>query len=181
MPSRLYCNPTPTLPSFYNSSHEESIRVRINARGCEWTQLFDKLVNKSKDHIMGMDYSNFGPGFNACVNDVATDIIIKWTKEYVENRADELYLKTVLMECINSTHLCTNVVYQQFAGSPSGAPFTTIINSVVNLVDFMFAWYEVMHTKLAPCQLWEEFWRVLYVCVYGNDLIAAVGDYTDLL
>lgn len=145
--------------------------VGINARGVEWTELFKKLCVKSPKNIIMMDYSNFGPAFNAVVAEAAADIMIMWSKENVSG-IDEVEMRALLHECINSIHVAGGTVYRQFAGSPSGAAITTIINSLVNILYISLAW----DTIVQDYNKWQLFDANVYLCVYGDDLIMSVTD-----
>lgn len=107
--------------------------VGINVQGTEWTQLANKLIDKGFNNICTIDYSNFGPSFNAQVAKEAAELMIRWTLQNVEG-CDEAELRVLLHECLNSVHLCHNNLYQQKAGTPSGAPITVIINTLVNQI-----------------------------------------------
>ena len=81
----------------------------------------------------GIDYSNFGPGFNAQIAKAAMELMVRWTMEHVEG-VNEIEAYTLLHECLNSVHLVSNTLYQQKCGSPSGAPITVVINTLVNIL-----------------------------------------------
>lgn len=121
--------------------------VRINVQGTEWTQLANKLIEKGFNNVCTIDYANFGPGFNAQVAKEATELMIRWTMENVEG-CDERELRVLLHECLNSVHLCHNTLYQQKAGSPSGAPITVIINTLVNQLYMLIAWEALVSATL---------------------------------
>nr|UCW41656.1 polyprotein [Turkana Iflavi-like virus 2] len=151
--------------------------VGINAKGPEWTDLFQKLAKVSVFNIVNMDYSNFGPAFNAEVAHAAAQLMIKWTMENVEG-VDETELQALLMECINSVHAAGPLVYRQFAGSPSGAAITTIINTLVNLLYILISWEALAQEKALKIN--PDIYNVFknYVCMvaYGDDFIMSVHD-----
>lgn len=150
--------------------------VGINAKGPEWTELYRKLTSVSPINIINMDYSNFGPAFNAKIAQAATDLMIKWTLQHVDG-TDEMELRSLLQECTNSVHCAGATVYRQFAGSPSGAPITTIINTLVNLLYLHVAWEALTKDKLRNHpDVFGVFRKHVAVICYGDDFIAAVSD-----
>lgn len=182
--TRVFCNPPVeyviaqrqnTLhftSAFMSQRFELQHAVGINAHGEEWTRLYNTLSRRSKHNIIALDYSNFGPGFNGGVAAEAVGIMKRWLLEHVEG-ADSLELECIFEECINSVHICTNTVYQQRAGSPSGAPITTVINSLVNQLYVLLAWnalYKGHEYK------WKEYQNNVTLFVYGDDLIMSVSD-----
>nr|AWK77843.1 polyprotein [Darwin bee virus 2] len=152
--------------------------VGINLTGTEWTALANKLIDKSFNNISTIDYSNFGPGFNAHVASYALDLMVRWTMENVAG-VNETELRVLLHECLNSVHICHNTVYQQKCGSPSGAPITVVINTLVNLLYIMIAWdklTEQQRKKEDNTFVWEEFKKSVSIFCYGDDLIMSVVD-----
>lgn len=163
--------------AFMKSRLDSWHAVGINAKGPEWTDLFQKLTKVSVKNIVNMDYSNFGPAFNAEVAFAAAQLMIRWTVENVEG-VDETELTALMMECINSVHAAGPLVYRQFAGSPSGAAITTIINTLVNLLYVLIAWEALAKERALTIN--PDIYNVFknYVCMvaYGDDFIMAVHD-----
>lgn len=151
--------------------------VGINAKGPEWTELYRRLTHVSPYNIVMMDYSNFGPGFNGVVAEAAADLMVEWTMANVEG-CDQVELKCLLMECINSVHIAGPTVYRQFAGSPSGAAITTIINTLVNLLYLVIAWRALAGDaarKLHP-DIYHVMAKKTCLVAYGDDFIMSVAD-----
>lgn len=121
--------------------------VGINPTSVEWTWLTNNLLAKNGDFCT-IDYSNFGPGYNSGVAQAAYELIIRWVLEHVHTEEgdtiDERYLRCVVYECLQSIHICNNTVYQQGAGSPSGAVFTTVVNTLVNQLYLIIAWHALV-------------------------------------
>lgn len=148
--------------------------VGIAVNGPEWGHLVKSLFNKGSK-IVTLDYANFGPGFNAGMAQVAKNGMIKWIMENVAN-VNENEVRAIFEESINSLHLCNNLIYKQKAGSPSGSPFTVIINSEVNKGYILMAWMKLMNSKVGEASLFDEFKRCVQLVVYGDDLIMSVSD-----
>lgn len=149
--------------------------VGINAKGAEWSDLYDHLRSIGSDNIVALDYSNFGPGFNAVLAEQAKNIMLRWCQKYVAD-CDPDIVEVLLFECINSCHVVRNTVYQQQSGSPSGAPITTIINSIVNLLHVFSAWIVLTKYQYPEDTIWYEFRKHVRLVVYGDDLIMNVSD-----
>ncbi|UUV42172.1 MAG: polyprotein [Pedersore iflavirus] len=151
--------------------------VGINAKGPEWTELYRRLTNISPYNIVMMDYSNFGPGFNGVVAEAAADLITEWTMSNVEG-CDQIELKCLLMECTNSVHIAGPTVYRQYAGSPSGAAITTIINTLVNLLYMVIAWRALAGEKARKIHpdIYHVMSKKTCLIAYGDDFIMSVAD-----
>lgn len=164
------------------AKHTVMCGVGINVLSSEWTALGKWLGAFNSQKLCEIDYSNFGPGFNAGVAQMAVDIMVKWTLENVAG-TDERELRCLLYECTHSLHCANNLVYRQQAGSPSGASITVIINCLVNILYLMLAWEDTMmeYCREHKLILWELFWDSVRLIVYGDDaLIAVKSEYLDL-
>lgn len=186
--TRVFCNPPLDYviamrqnflhftAAFVAQRFELQHAVGINVNGTEWTQLARNLIKVSPNNVCTIDYSNFGPGFNAGVAQAAMKLMIRWVKENVDG-VDELELTCLLEECLNSQHLCVNTLYYQKCGSPSGAPITTIINTLVNELLILIAWDLLMANNLPEGSFAvEEYKRNVALFCYGDDLIMSVSD-----
>lgn len=166
--------------AFMKTRLEAGHAVGLNAKGTEWTDLFEKIVNNNPKNILEIDYSNFGPGYNALVSEAAGEIFIRWTLRHVEG-VDETELRACIHECINSVHIAESTVYRQFSGSPSGATITTIINSIVNQIYMMLAWIALIELsdfdiyKFAP-DVVALYKKMIVLITYGDDLIGSVRE-----
>ncbi|HCL1228155.1 TPA: hypothetical protein N1339_004931 [Salmonella enterica] len=187
--TRVFCNPPLDYviamrqnflhftAAFMASRFEMQHAVGINVNGTEWTQLARRLINVSPNNVCTIDYSNFGPGFNAGVAQAAMQLMIRWVKENVAG-IDERELTCLMEECLNSQHLCVNTVYYQKCGSPSGAPITTVINTLVNQLLILVAWEAIMASEIGQAgkYLMEEYQKNVVLFCYGDDLIMSVSD-----
>nr|QQP18762.1 polyprotein [Soybean thrips iflavirus 8] len=159
--------------------------VGINPTSDEWTGLVNELLRKNSK-FGTIDYSNFGPGYNAGVAKKAYELIIRWTMEHVTTsegyQLNERELWCIVYECLQSVHICNNTVYQQGAGSPSGAFFTTIINTMVNILYILLAWDILISDKIEDQTLsGVEFKKNVSLFCYGDDGIFSVtSKYEDL-
>nr|APG77953.1 hypothetical protein [Hubei mosquito virus 1] len=180
--TRVICNPSADYTIACRQSYLHFVaafmchrRNLMHAVGCnalsrEWTDMLKKLV-KVNTKFITIDYSNFGPGYNAGVAKAAYDIMIAWTEQNVGD-VDPVELHALVYECIQSKHICHNTVYNQLGGSPSGAFFTTVVNSIVNQLYIMLAW-----KHLVGGDNWAQtFKEKVALIVYGDDAILTVDD-----
>lgn len=163
----------------YNMQHA----VGINPMASEWSHITTRLLSKSPK-FMTLDYSNFGPGYNAGVAERAYNIMIRWTKrtvkkpDYLTDEEYERTLRALVYKCLQSHHVCSNTVYYQVAGSPSGATFTTIINSIVNQLYVALAWINLCNDPIWKLgkSLAKEYYNSVCLYVYGDDAIMTVRE-----
>lgn len=149
--------------------------VGINPTSAEWGHLVASLLRKNSE-LVTIDYTNFGPGYNAGVAEMAYEIMIQWLDANVLD-FDTQYARILVWECIQSHHICNNTVYKQVGGSPSGAVFTTIVNTIVNQLYVLLAWNALLGSELTaqgiPCI--KAFKKHVELYTYGDDLIMAVS------
>lgn len=163
--------------SFMKNRDKMYHAVGINPVSDEWHMLASRLLNKNVN-IVTLDYTNFGPGLNARVAQLACDLIIRWTLRNVSG-VDETEMRLLMAEIVNSYHICANTVYSQTAGSPSGNALTSVINSIVNIIYILIAWEKLLGDTIrtAGKLVFQEFKRCVCLRVYGDDLIMSVKDY----
>ncbi len=158
---------------YYENRDKLKHSVGISMVGREVTQLVTDLLSVG-NNIITLDYSNFGPGFNASVAATIKHTICRWLKEKVIG-LNPAELECLVEENINSHHLMAGTVYQQRGGSPSGSPITVVINSEVNITYIMLAWLNIVNTS-EDKNRWDEFNKHVILRVYGDDLIMSVSN-----
>lgn len=187
--TRVFCNPPLDYvismrqnflhftAAFMSDRFNQQHAVGINVNGTEWTQLARRLIDTSINNIITIDYSNFGPAFNAGVAQMAMQLMIRWLMEHVTGLS-ETELTVLLEECLNSQHLCVNTLYYQKCGSPSGATITTVINTLVNELLILIAWDQLASAKIEAGGhfLMEEYKKHVTLFCYGDDLIMSVSE-----
>ncbi|APG78429.1 hypothetical protein [Hubei picorna-like virus 37] len=156
--------------------HRLNHAVGISTDGPEWGDLAHHLLSLS-NNIVTLDYSNFGPGYNAMVNAAGHDIIQNWTKLNVEG-VDDNEMTVLGEEHYNSLHVMGDLVYRQLSGGPSGDPLTVVKNGLVNELYMLLAWKHLMSEYcLNNClSLYESFFNLTRLIVYGDDLIMSVAE-----
>jgi len=156
--------------------------VGISRDGPEWSTLANQLLTNSP-YIITLDYSNFGPGYNAMFCAAAHEIVKRWTMKYVANVV-EAEIDVLGEEHYNSKHIMIDHVYRQFSGGPSGDPLTVVKNGLVNELYVLFAWMHLVEPQQNGYYDMESvftmFYKNVYLCVYGDDLIMSVtGEFID--
>jgi len=157
---------------------EIGVGMGINVHGFEWTQLFRKLGAGSKKILCG-DYSGFGPGLNTEVLIRCFEIAFSWMNYYCPlELADDLrecglVLRSLSEELAFSNLLVLDTVFQTVCGSPSGNQFTTLWNSLVNLMYVRIAWLYIMDGTCYGSM--AMFHSLTYTIVVGDDLLIALA------
>lgn len=151
--------------------------VGVSRNGPEWSRLVSYLAEVSLDNVVTLDYSNFGPGYNAMVNAAGHEIITRWTKKYVAGVNDQ-EMKILGEEHYNSLHVMGDLVYKQYSGGPSGDALTVVKNGLVNELYILLAWKHLMKdfAKEEQVPLYQLFKDNVRLVVYGDDLIMSVSD-----
>lgn len=182
--TRIFCNPPLEYViamrqsflhfcgTFYHNRWHLGHAVGVDANGGDWSHIPNGLSAISHKNVVSLDYSNFGPGFNAQVGLYASKLIKEWTREHVTG-VNESEMDCLLYEGNQSMHLVKDTLYRQFSGSPSGSPITVVINTIVNQLYLAVAWLKLYKgTGL----VWTEYERLVKSYAYGDDLIMSVDD-----
>jgi len=154
--------------------------VGIARDGPQWSLLANELITMS-NNIICLDYSNFGPGYNAMFCAGAHELIVRWTKTYVAG-INQNELQILGEEHYNSKHVMYDYVYRQFSGGPSGDSLTVVKNGIVNELYILFAWCGIIRGVAElndfgeNLDLVELYFRNVRTFVYGDDVIMAVSD-----
>lgn len=148
--------------------------VGVTVNGPEWGVIAKTLLANSP-HIVTLDYSNFGPGYNAGVNACGHDIITRWTLENVEG-VDETEMYILGEEHYNSVHLMGDLVYKQLSGGPSGDALTVVKNGLVNELYILLAWSYLYDENVEPgvYNKYEAYFDHVVLYTYGDDAIMSI-------
>lgn len=151
--------------------------VGVSRNGKEWSRLVAYLAEVSLDNIVTLDYSNFGPGYNALANAAGHEIITKWTKKHVKG-VNDIEMRVLGEEHYNSMHAMGDLIYKQYSGGPSGDALTVVKNGLVNEIYILLAWKAIMKdfAKEQQTPLYTLFRENVRLIVYGDDLIMSVSD-----
>lgn len=164
------------IAAFMQSRHKLMHAVGINVMSEEWTKLTNNLLRNNTNFVT-IDYTNFGPGYNAGVAEQAYNIMIDWVMREIPSY-DRVELECIVQECLQSEHIMHNTVYRQTSGSPSGAVFTTVINTMVNQLYILLAWKSIMSKWCLEqnTTLIKAFQDNVTLYAYGDDAILSIND-----
>jgi len=134
---------------------ESPISVGINMTSLQAGQLVERITSPGGSIIAG-DFSNYDGLLPAFVGKVALEFLNLWFEDSPEDKV----ARSLLFEHIYSaTHICYDDVYRVCDGNPSGNPFTSLYNSLCNVIMCYTVLTQDIH--LQP----NEF----QIAVYGDD------------
>lgn len=151
--------------------------VGLSRNGPDWGTIANSLLSNGES-IVTIDYSNFGPGYNAGVCAKAHDIVCAWTRQNVTGISEhELYI--LGEEHYNSIHIMGDLVYRQLSGGPSGDALTVVKNGLVNELYILLAWhylYDEQDFPVPSSAKYQYFFDNVVLYTYGDDAIMSVSD-----
>nr|WNV56445.1 MAG: polyprotein [Leptinotarsa iflavirus 1] len=155
-----------------HSGAKIGVMIGINVHGPEWSTFANRLLSMGDSFICG-DYSGFGPGLDPELVLRCGEIVNAWYSEYSDDTVENRTVRMTLFENLAYSHeVSKDTLIQTLCGSPSGNPYTALINSLVNLMYLMLAWKHLFQgTTLSHVSNFRKF---IQVGVYGDDLIATV-------
>lgn len=167
---RRYC--LDFFSAVQENGNKIGIMIGMNVHGMDWTNLIRRLISKSDFFLCG-DYSAFGPGLDPELVMHLCDIVVGWYNEFsgVDPERD-LVINTLFHNLAFSYEVSLDSIFQTMCGSPSGNPFTAIINSLIGLMYILLAWMEcfrgttIEHPKF--------FFVLCEIGIYGDDIIMTV-------
>lgn len=160
--------------AYKNNRMDLQHAVGISRDGPEWTKLAQELLQFG-NNIVTLDYSNFGPGYNAGVNSCAHEIITRWTKKYVSGVNDK-EMAVLGEEHYNSLHIMGNLIYRQLSGGPSGDALTVVKNGLVNELYLLLAWRGIVRKTDLNHDLYKSYFENVKAICFGDDVIMSVSD-----
>jgi len=115
------------------------------------------------------------------------EIVEAWYNHYLDScqangqsdctcdlRKDNLVRNILFRGLINCKHVCGDLAYQTFCGSPSGAPITAPINTLCHLLYLRCTWLLVFENTIYG-SLYHFHKYLKYIC-YGDDRLYAIED-----
>lgn len=162
--------------AYKNNRFKQQHAVGTSWNGPEWSLIANALLANS-GKIVPIDYSNFGPGYNAMVCAAAHDIIQMWTEMNVEGvNANEMNI--LGEEHYNSLHLMVDLLYQQLSGGPSGDPLTVVKNGLVNELYILLAWLLLArkYGYRSENGIFHDYFKFVVLFTYGDDGIMSIHD-----
>jgi hypothetical protein len=145
--------------------------VGLNPYSPEWDFLAKKLNRfgpASLNNKGSGDYSSFDAKHRAPIMKTVLKLINMLYNDGSENC---LVREILFMEAYNSKHINYNVVYEWMNSLPSGHPFTTIINNLLNNMYLRYCWV-VLHSPSPgspDLNFVVNFNEFVYLAVQGDD------------
>jgi hypothetical protein len=136
----------------------------INPHGHEWGMLYSRM-NRFSGAVIAGDFSNYDGKLPADVGEVVLEFLMQWFDDGF-NHVRKLLFKHIFNAVHINRHGRATYVYEVFDGNPSGNPFTTVYNSLCNIV----MCYCVLKGDLGISPSQYE------LCVYGDDNVLTVSE-----
>ncbi len=110
-----------------NRIHNE-VCIGTNVYSQDWKKLALHLSKRGKKVLAG-DFQNFDGTLNVLIMEKFADMANEFYNDGPENA---LIRKVLMIDVINSVHLCDGFIYMMTHSQPSGNPVTTPLNCLVN-------------------------------------------------
>jgi hypothetical protein len=150
-------------------TNEVSIGTNVYSR--DWTKTAKKLQEKGEKVIAG-DFSGFDGSLH-------TGMMIKFVEianEFYDDGPENALIRLVLMlEIINSVHVCDKSIYQMTHSQPSGNPATTPLNCLINSLGLRMCFQYLAirhHIKMSM----KDFDEHVSIVSYGDDNVINFSD-----
>ncbi|BAV53294.1 polyprotein [Ljunganvirus 5] len=125
-----------------------------------WTD-WDPMINVLQKYNYGLDYSSYDGSLSEQLMQYGVDILA-----YCHEEPE--VVKLLHAPVVNSRHLVMDEIWHVQGGMPSGAPCTTVLNSICNLLVCTYLAYEQsLEIEVMPI-------------VYGDDVIFSVSSPLDM-
>lgn len=102
--------------------------IGTNVYSQDWKKLALHL-KKCGDKVLAGDFQNFDGTLNVLIMEKFADLANEFYNDGPENA---LIRKVLMIDVINSVHLCDGFIYMMTHSQPSGNPITTPLNCLVN-------------------------------------------------
>jgi hypothetical protein len=139
--------------------------VGINPVSGEWTTLANNLLSKG-NNMCDADFSSYDTRLRADFMETVGEIIIEVITTVTGLEENELILDVLWREIIETFHLSYDMIHLVKHGNPSGNPYTTVVNCMVN---FMYHWFAYM--KITGNKSLGLFQDEVSMYSFGDDVI----------
>lgn len=136
----------------------------INPHGREWGMLYARM-NRYSGAVIAGDFSNYDGKLPADVGEIVLDFLTQWFDDEF-NHVRRILFKHIYNATHVNRHGKQTYVYEVVDGNPSGNPFTTVYNSLCNIV----MCYCVLKGDLGISPTRYE------LCVYGDDNVITISE-----
>lgn len=155
--------------TFYKTRLATFSAVGIDPASMEWTALYRKLTNVSTTGFAG-DYSGWDGNISAEFMMATCEMINQW---YDDEPEFQTARKVIFEELIHTMQCAKDLIYLTHHGNPSGNPFTSILNTIVNAMYFRYCWLQLAPQEMQALPYYDQ--NVVDV-EYGDDSIVSATD-----
>jgi hypothetical protein len=149
---------------------------KVNPYSTDWSEMVHRLasVNSLKAECFGAgDYAGFDTSHTEEILNAIIDAINLWYCPYGDTSCADCIARKVFWKSVTrSVHVHDDMVYEWRQAMPSGNRLTTIINSIVNQVNFRFAWVMLHGGNLEALLTYKEN---IVAFVMGDDNLFSVS------
>nr|WPV63407.1 MAG: RNA-dependent RNA polymerase [Jingmen bat picorna-like virus 12] len=149
--------------------------VGINPSSLDWHTLGSRMEQKGPIGFDG-DYSAFDSRVPCQMFDYLADFYERLYEEFdPDYKLEDATVRRGIFRCLQNPLLVTKgyVFRSPRGGQPSGQPATSIDNSLINTLYFLYAW-QVIHERHPALQAPERFFDCCALAVYGDDNICTM-------
>lgn len=143
------------------------IPIGINVHSREWTELHYRL-SLNADHYLAGDYSNYDQTIPREICNLVAEIVSELHEE-------KETVHKIMMDIIHRWHWVAGKAYFKSGGNPSGQPFTTLLNSIANILLVHLSYvnaFEKQHGFLPTVEQMDN----IHAIVYGDDNVISVSN-----
>nr|QKN89064.1 MAG: polyprotein [Iflaviridae sp.] len=160
------------LLPFMDALHSDPVKLHhaigLSPDSPQWTRLIESLRVKS-NKIIQLDFKKFSDSMPTDFITSAFSIIRNYyLKHGILTAEVDNILNTLCYETARPVVAIESVVYELLNGTLQGHPLTSIINSLVNLIEQVYVW--IILTKKSP----SEFFELCGIVVMGDDVVISV-------
>ncbi|UUV42149.1 MAG: polyprotein [Macrobrachium rosenbergii virus 14] len=143
------------------------IGIGINPESSEWGLLLTRISGQGRTLLMCGDYTNYDATISHQVVEMLKIVTDRFYVDIDNVRARRI--RHVLLETIFTTyHIVNSVVYYRHQGNPSGNCLTTIVNCLVNMFLFRYAYFVLVTNDLT------QYLSLIDASFYGDDNLVGV-------
>lgn len=150
---------------------DNEVSIGTNVYSRDWTKTAHKLMEKGEKVIAG-DFS----GFDGSLHTAMMLKFVEIANEFYDDGEENALVRLVLMlEIINSVHICDRSVYQMTHSQPSGNPATTPLNCLINSLGLRMCFSYLAKKYNKPYTL-KDFEKYVSIVSYGDDNVINFAD-----
>jgi len=150
---------------------QNEVSIGTNVYSRDWTKTARKLQMKG-DKVIAGDFS----GFDGSLHTAMMIKFVEIANEFYDDGPENALVRLVLMlEIINSVHVCDESVYQMTHSQPSGNPATTPLNCLINSLGLRMC-FEWLAKKNGIKMSLKDFDTHVSIVSYGDDNVINFSD-----